>query len=138
MKVINPGLPEPYCYESDYRKIPREYLNPRIPLGRTNVKWRPFKTLPEQYEQLEQYIQDQNKIDRPILTEEQLQIFNEKLSYKIETNSPISIDYYDDGYVYSVKGYVKKVDMMESKLIITNKEGNEVKNILLDSIVNLD
>lgn len=33
MKVINPDTPEPYCYESDYRKIPRKYLNPVIPKG---------------------------------------------------------------------------------------------------------
>lgn len=26
MKVINPDMPEPYCYDSDYRKIPREYF----------------------------------------------------------------------------------------------------------------
>ena len=42
MKIINKGMPEPYCYESDYRKIPRKYLNPRIPRGRGNVKWQPF------------------------------------------------------------------------------------------------
>lgn len=42
MKVINPNIPEPYCYETDYRKIPREYLNPRIPQGRGMVKWQPF------------------------------------------------------------------------------------------------
>ncbi|MDN8759839.1 YolD-like family protein, partial [Staphylococcus aureus] len=45
----------------DYRKIPREYLNARIPKGRGMVKWQAFKTVPEQYEILEQYIKDQNK-----------------------------------------------------------------------------
>ena len=66
MKPINPDVPDEYKYTSDYREIPREYLNPRIPKGRGIVKWQAFKTLPEQYEQLEQYIQDQNKIDKPI------------------------------------------------------------------------
>ncbi|MDW4420896.1 YolD-like family protein, partial [Staphylococcus saprophyticus] len=65
MKPINPDGPDEYKYETDYRNIPREYLNPRIPKGRGIVKWQAFKTLPEQYEQLEQYIQDQNKIDKP-------------------------------------------------------------------------
>lgn len=62
---ISPDILEPYCYETDYRKIPREYLNPRIPQGRGIVKWTAFKTLPEQYERLEQYIEDQIKIDKP-------------------------------------------------------------------------
>nr|WP_254108464.1 hypothetical protein [Staphylococcus epidermidis] len=42
MKIINPNMPEPYKYETDYRNIPREYLNPRIPKGRGIVKWNPF------------------------------------------------------------------------------------------------
>ncbi|MDW8570471.1 hypothetical protein AABD40_12880 [Staphylococcus shinii] len=58
MKVINPDAPDEYKYETDYRKIPREYLNSRIPQGRGMVKWQVFKTLPEQYERLKQYIQD--------------------------------------------------------------------------------
>lgn len=33
---------EPYKYETDYRKIPRKYLKPRIPKGRGNVKWQPL------------------------------------------------------------------------------------------------
>lgn len=29
--MINPNAPDKYKYEMDYRKIPREYLNARIP-----------------------------------------------------------------------------------------------------------
>lgn len=138
MKVINPNIPEPYCYETDYRKIPREYLNPRIPQGRGMVKWQAFKTLPEQYEQLEQYIQDQNKIDMPILSDEQVQILNDKLNSKIYNNSFSTIEYYKDGYTFSIQGYIKKIDVLESTLIITNERGNESKKISLLSIINLD
>lgn len=42
MKVINPDAPDEYKYEADYCKIPREYLNPRIPQGRGMVKWQAF------------------------------------------------------------------------------------------------
>lgn len=138
VKVINTAMPEPYKYEADYRKIPREYLNPRIPKGRGRIKWNAFKTLPEQYEQLDQYVQDQNKIDMPILTEEQIHILNDKLNNKIQNKSSVSVEYYSDGYVYSISGYIKKVDTIESVLIITNEQGNESKKIPLFSIVNLD
>ncbi|EJX17093.1 hypothetical protein SOJ_25420 [Staphylococcus sp. OJ82] len=80
--IVNQDAPDEYKYESDYRKIPREYLNPRIPQGRGMVKWLAFKTLPEQYEQLEQYIQDQNKIDRSSLSDHQLNDLNDKLIFK--------------------------------------------------------
>lgn len=138
VKVINPDMPEPYCYETDYRKIPREYLNPRIPQGRTNVKWQPFKTLPEQYEQLEQYLQDQNKIDMPILSDEQVQILNDKLNMKIHENSLANIEYYSEGYIYSISGYIKKIDVLETTLTITNDKGYDAKKISLLSIINLD
>lgn len=138
MKVMNPDMPEEYKNETDYRKIPREYLNPRIPKGRGKIKWNAFKTLPEQYEQLEQYVQDQNKIDTPILTEEQIHILNDKLNNKIQNKSSVSVEYYLDGYMYSISGYIKKVDTIESVLIITNDKGNESKKIPLLSIVNLD
>ncbi|PTK88217.1 hypothetical protein BUZ06_14180 [Staphylococcus gallinarum] len=59
--------------------MPREYLNPNIPQGRGIVKWQAFKTLTEQFEQLEQYIQDQNKIDMSMLSDEQVQVLNDKL-----------------------------------------------------------
>ncbi|WP_411848336.1 hypothetical protein [Staphylococcus xylosus] len=50
MKVINPDMPELYKYETDYRKIPLEYLNPNIRQGRGSIKWQAFTTMPEQYE----------------------------------------------------------------------------------------
>ncbi|EJE34944.1 hypothetical protein HMPREF9972_02214 [Staphylococcus epidermidis NIH04008] len=40
--MIDKSLPEEYQRETNYRKIPRQYLNPRIPKGRLNVKWAPF------------------------------------------------------------------------------------------------
>ncbi len=42
MKIINPNAPDEYKYETDYRNIPREYLNSHIPESRGIVKWQPF------------------------------------------------------------------------------------------------
>lgn len=50
LKIINPGMPEPYKYETDYRKIPKQYLNSNIPEGRKMIKWAPFASVPQQYE----------------------------------------------------------------------------------------
>ncbi|WP_440863409.1 hypothetical protein [Staphylococcus shinii] len=35
-------IPKEFKDETDYRNIPREYLNPNIPKGRGMVKWQPF------------------------------------------------------------------------------------------------
>ncbi len=71
-------IPKQYESETDYRKIPREYLDTNIPKGRGSVKWQPFATIPEQYQQLEQFMKDQNKANRPNLFEDQLQLLNER------------------------------------------------------------
>lgn len=68
--VVNPDMPDEYKNETDYRKISREYLNPRIPKSRGSVKWEPFKTLPIQYEMLEEHIESQNKVALPQLSDD--------------------------------------------------------------------
>lgn len=40
-RIINPNAPDEYKYETDYRKVPREYLNQDIPTGRGKIKWQP-------------------------------------------------------------------------------------------------
>lgn len=122
MKVINTDMPEPYKYETDYRKIPREYLNPKIPQGRGNVKCQPFATMPEQYARIEQYMLDQNKIERPSLSDDQLRTLNEKLIDKMFNNPYIELSYFEDGYIKEVSGYVHKVDVHNSELQLSVNE----------------
>lgn len=42
--IPNPSAPDEYKYETDYRKIPRKYLNSKIPQGRGKIKWQPSNT----------------------------------------------------------------------------------------------
>lgn len=111
-------IPEKYANETDYRKIPREYLNPNIPQGRGMKKWLPMATIPEQYERLEQYIQDQNKIEKPLLSEDQIKNINDTLASKMIDNTLAKIQYFADGYIKSVQGIIHKVDTLDSVLYI--------------------
>ncbi|MBM9447071.1 MULTISPECIES: YolD-like family protein [Staphylococcus] len=128
-------MPDKYKNETDYRKIPREYLNPRIPQGRGMVKWQPFKTMPEQYERLEQYILDQNKIERPILSEDQLNELNDTLVYKMFHDPSIIVSYYKNGYIENVKGIIHKVGDLEECLYIHVED--ELSKISLMDIVDI-
>lgn len=133
MKPINPDVPEEYKYTSDYREIPREYLNPRIPKGRGIVKWQAFKTMPEQYEQLEQYIQDQNKIEKPILDDDQLNELNNTLIFKMYNDPSIELRYFENGYIKTKVGYIHKVDVHNGQLH-TSVNGEISKLSLLDIV----
>lgn len=137
MKVINPNMPEPYKYEKDYRKIPREYLNPRIPEGRTFVKWLAFKTVPEQYEMLDQYIEDQNKIPMPLLSDDQLEEINEKVHEKIQTNRIAEISYWENGNITFLNCYIQKLDTLESIMIIKRVDNQSIVRLSLNNIVSV-
>lgn len=138
MKVINPNMPEPYKYETDYRKIPREYLNPRIPQGRGIVKWQPFKTMPQQYEMIDKYIDDQNKVDFPLLSDDQLQLINEKVQYKMKNHIFSDISYWKNGYVSTLQCYISNVDTLEGIMLVTSENGTDKIKIPLNYIVSVE
>ena len=110
MKIINPNMPEPYKYETDYRKIPRKYLNPKIPQGRGKIKWQAFATLPQQFEILEQIIKDQNKIEKPLLTHDSLDNLDQIFQIKIQNDELCTISYWEDGSISNYTGKILKID----------------------------
>ncbi|WHI58978.1 YolD-like family protein [Mammaliicoccus lentus] len=136
MKVINHDMPEPYKYETDYRKIPREYLNPRIPHGRGMVKWAPFATMPQQYEEINQHIRDQNKIDKPELSESALDDLNNVLAEKIFYNPQALIKYWEDGYFKEIACEINKFDSEHKKLEVI-AEDKKVR-LSMDCIVSIE
>ncbi|WP_436855719.1 YolD-like family protein [Staphylococcus caeli] len=119
--------------ETDYRKIPRDQLNPNIPQGRGMVKWAPFATLPEQFEAIQQYLIDQNKIDRPILSDDQLNELNIQLHQALHTNTFVHIEYYNAGWLEQITLKIKNIDMLQMYLEGYSKQNtNIVKLSLLD------
>ncbi|HCY2974382.1 TPA: YolD-like family protein [Staphylococcus aureus] len=114
--IPNPNAPDRYKYETDYRKIPREYLNPRIPQGRGKIKWQPFATLPEQFETIQQYIIDQNKITRPVLSDDQLAELNIRLHEALQYAQPVEVKFYNNGFVDSVRLTIYRIDAINYEI----------------------
>ncbi|HCY7291278.1 TPA: YolD-like family protein [Staphylococcus aureus] len=129
-------IPEKYANETDYRKIPCEYLNPNIPQGRGMKKWLPMATIPEQYERLEQYIQGQNKIEKPLLSEDQIENINDTLASKMIDNTLAKIQYFANGYIKSVQGIIHKVDTLDSVLYIYTDD--VLMSVKLTDIYNIE
>ena len=80
------------------------------------VKWAPFATIPEQHESLNQFKQDQNKIEKPILSDDQLNELNDTLILKMFHEPNIEVSYFEDGYIQKKTGQIHKVDTLEQKL----------------------
>ncbi|MDL0112371.1 YolD-like family protein [Mammaliicoccus sciuri] len=136
MKIINPGMPEPYKYETDYRKIPKQYLNSNIPEGRKMIKWAPFATMPQQYETIKQFIADQTKVEKPILEETALNDLNNVLAEKIFYNPPATIKYWEDGYYKTIECEINKFDSERNKLEVL--ENGEKVQLSMDCIVEIE
>ncbi|MEB6232535.1 YolD-like family protein [Mammaliicoccus sciuri] len=136
MKIVNPSMPEPYKYETDYRKIPKEYLNKNIPKGRGMIKWQPFASVPQQYEIINQHIKDQNKVDKPALDDMALKDLNDVLAEKLFYNPTATIKYWENGYYKTIECKINKFDSERNKLEVL-KNGEKVL-LSMDCIVGIE
>ncbi|WP_323713027.1 YolD-like family protein [Mammaliicoccus sciuri] len=137
MKIINPSMPEPYKYETDYRKIPSKYLNKNIPKGRTMIKWQPFASVPQQYQIIEQHIKDQSKIDKPILDEQAKNELNDILAQKLFYEPRGIIKYWENGYFKEIECDINKFDSERNVLQVLNEQ-KEKMDISIDCIVGIE
>lgn len=105
-----------YEEETDYRNVPRELLDNNIPIGRGMIKWAPFATLPEQFETIQQYIIDQNKITRPVLSDDQLADLNIRLHEALQYAQPVEVKFYNNGFVDSVRLTIYRIDAINYEI----------------------
>lgn len=105
-----------YEEETDYRNIPSELLDSNIPVGRGMIKWVPFATLPEQFETIQQYIIDQNKITRPVLSDDQLAELNIRLHEALQYAQPVEVKFYNNGFVDSVRLTIYRIDAINYEI----------------------
>ncbi|HHO6620365.1 TPA: YolD-like family protein [Staphylococcus aureus] len=105
-----------YEEETDYRNVPRELLDNNIPMGRGMIKWAPFATLPEQFETIQQYIIDQNKITRPVLSDDQLAELNIRLHEALQYAQPVEVKFYSNGFVDSVRLTIYRIDAINYEI----------------------
>ncbi|HDI6915909.1 TPA: YolD-like family protein [Staphylococcus aureus] len=105
-----------YEEETDYRNVPRELLDNNIPMGRGMIKWAPFATLPEQFETTQQYIIDQNKITRPVLSDDQLAELNIRLHEALQYAQPVEVKFYNNGFVDSVRLTIYRIDAINYEI----------------------
>lgn len=135
MRIINPSLPDPYKYEKDYRNIPKQYLDNDIPRGRGMIKWAPFATMPQQYETINQFINDQTKVNKPILSSDALDDLNYVLAEKIFYHPDATIKYWENGYYKMMHCEIHTFDSEHN--ILQVKKEHELIKIKLNCIVEI-
>lgn len=101
----------------DYRTMSQAELNSNIPRGRGMIKWAPFATMPEQFENVAKMVDAQTKIERPELSDDRIDEMNRVLNYALKDKRPVRIEYYYDGRRYFIQLKVVRVDTWSMILI---------------------
>ena len=90
-------------------------------------KWRPFASMPEPYTGLQEVINKQAEVSRPLLTEEQMEQINFTLIEALHTNKQVYLTYYKNGQHISDTGFIQFVDSLGDQFIFID-DVFELKN----------
>ncbi|CAM4278893.1 YolD-like family protein [Lacicoccus alkaliphilus] len=121
----------------DYREMPRESLNSNIPQGRGMIKWAPFATMPEQFENVRKMQESQVKISRPELSDDRLEEIDRTLKNALALKRQVRIEYYYDGCRFSVDMKVISVDVWSMMVIGQKNDDEEMAFISFIDILNI-
>lgn len=121
----------------DYRDMPRESLNSNIPQGRGMIKWAPFATMPEQFENVRKLQEDQAKIERPELSDDRLDEIDRTLKKALALKRQVRIEYYYDGHRFSVRLKIISVDVWSMIVVGQKNDDTEMVFISFIDILNI-
>lgn len=84
------------------------------------MKWAPYKTLEEQWEQLEDDKDSFKKVEKPILTSDQEEEINSILTtYGGEL---LEFSYYGRGKIFTEVAHIKKIDTIDRIIVLDNSK----------------
>lgn len=72
-------------------------------------QYTPFDSLKGYREKLQEVAKNRLKVEKPVLSEDQLDALNEIIKSGIERNASIVICYYKNGFIEEIEGRIEKV-----------------------------
>ena len=85
-------------------------------MNRGMKKWAPYKSLNEQADYIHKMLYEKNKISRPIISNDEAENINDIL---INYHGQIlTIEYFDDGYIYKINAPLYKIDSLNHRLYL--------------------
>ena len=88
--------------------------------GRGMKKWAPYKSLKEQWSTLDNIHEEEKKIEKPQISNEEASIINEILmNYH---GQEVTIKYFKKGVIFEEKGIIKKIDAFDKKIYLMNRK----------------
>ncbi|WP_186292104.1 YolD-like family protein [Bacillus sp. HY001] len=88
--------------------------------GRGMVKWLPFASLTEQFEEIDRMIEEQYKVSKPVITDDTKQLIERALNDSLQCNKEVNIEYYRDGYLHEQYITVTGIDIHSKTVYCTD------------------
>ena len=81
-------------------------------------KWAPYKTLEDQWSTLDNLYKSEEKVEKPLISNEVAEEINDKLvNYQ---GQEYEFYYYKNGRILKEKSSIKKIDAFNRNLLLTN------------------
>lgn len=99
--------------------------------GRGMKKWNAYKTLQEQFEDLDKLYSDQKYLQKPTISDDEI----EQINYILTSyyGQKLSIKYYRGGEIFEITSPIMKIDSYHRKLILPDGE-----SIRFDELLHLE
>lgn len=91
-------------------------------LDRGMIKWQPFNSVINNKEVINSLLKEKSKKAKPIMSEEEINLLEEKIINCYYTQSEVSLTYYKNGYLLNIKGKIKKIDQVYKMIYIKTQK----------------
>lgn len=91
-------------------------------------KWAPYKTLEDQWSTLDRLYKSEEKVEKPLISNEVAEEINDKLvNYQ---GQEYEFYYYKNGRILKEKSTIKKIDAFNRNLLLTNGIKISLKDLI--------
>ena len=91
-------------------------------IDRGIIKWAPFNSVTPPKEVIRKLSLEKQKINKPILSEEQLEAIQEKLFEAYNNELITTINYYKNGLIFSEQAKIKILDLSHNRIILNSNK----------------
>ncbi len=84
---------------------------------RKMTKWLPFDSVTSSKNAVNKLEYERNKIEKPILSEDELNEIEENIIRAYQLKQTITIHYYENGYIKKITNKIHKIDTIKKRII---------------------
>lgn len=84
------------------------------------IKWQPFNSVINNKTLINSILKEKEKIRKPELSDEEIELLEDKIIVSYYTHSNLLITYYQDGYLLKTISKIIKIDQIYKKVYLDN------------------